>query len=66
MTRGSLGQARGVIGPSEGGHWANVNERLSMTLLPHWSLWKSIEPKEGGSLGQATRGSPPQLAHWVG
>jgi hypothetical protein len=59
---GSLGQVRGVIGPSQGGHWANVNERHSMTLAPHWSLLQSIEPEAGGSLGQATRGSPRHLA----
>jgi len=62
----SSSQARGVIGPSEGGHRANVHERHSMTLVPHWSLLKSIEPKEGGSSDQATRGSPRQLARWVG
>src|SRR5713101_5074956 len=63
---GSLRQPGGVITPSEGGHYANVNQRRSSTLVPHWSLLKSIEPEEGGSLRQATRGSPPQLAQWVG
>src|SRR6266568_5184065 len=63
---GSSGQASRVIGPTKGGHWASVNERRPWTLVPHSWLWKSIEPDKGGSSSQATRGSPPQLAQWVG
>src|SRR6266478_1533208 len=55
-----------VIALSKGGHCASVNERHSMTLVTHSSLLKSINPEEGGSSCQATRGSPHQLAHWVG
>ncbi len=51
-------QARGVIAPTEGGHYANVNERPSMTLVTHWSFLKSIESEEGGGAG-----SPWVVAH---
>src|SRR6266849_7778617 len=55
---GSLGQAWGVIGPTKGGHWANANERHSMTLAPDRSLWKSIELKEGGHWAKQRGGAP--------
>jgi hypothetical protein len=32
----------------QGGHWANVIERQSWTLVRYWSLLKAIAPKEGG------------------
>jgi hypothetical protein len=57
-----LAQARGVIGPSEGGHWANVNERRSSTLVTYWSLLKSIEPEEGGHWTKQRGGAPVSCA----
>src|SRR6266702_3771395 len=61
MRGGSLGQPSRVIGPTKGGHWANANERPSMTLAPDRSLWKSIDPKEGGVIGPIKQGEPPSV-----
>src|ERR1700682_2568084 len=58
---GSLRQARGVITPSAGGHYANVNERQSCPMVTHWSRLKSIDPEEGGHYANQRGGAPPRL-----
>src|SRR5260370_7005966 len=55
---GSLSKAWGVIGPSKGGHWANVNERQSCPMVTQWTLFTSIDPEEGGHRAKQRGGAP--------